>query len=150
MSTCDRGQPCSTGTSAIRPHSAHEPSQTRTRTGLADAGLADEEHGAAAAGSGRRQGGPQQAGFLVPPDQDRAQYLRHSIRIGPTATAGLGSTAGASPGARPGGGERRGQPPLTCWTPEIVPCAVCRAELTDEVPVIAAWIAVQMACDTFG
>jgi hypothetical protein len=40
--------------------------------------------------------------------------------------------------------------PLTCWTPEIVPCAVCSAELTDEVPVIAAWIAVQMACDTFG
>ena len=39
---------------------------------------------------------------------------------------------------------------LTCWTPEIVPCAVCSAELTDEVPVIAAWIAVQMACDTFG
>ena len=39
---------------------------------------------------------------------------------------------------------------LTCWTPEIVPCAVCNAELTDEVPVIAAWIAVQMACDTFG
>ena len=44
----------------------------------------------------------------------------------------------------------RGQPPLTCWTPEIVPCAVCSAEPTDEVPVIAAWIAVQMACDTFG
>ena len=44
----------------------------------------------------------------------------------------------------------RGQPPLTCWTPEIVPWAVCSAELTDEVPVIAAWIAVQMACDTFG
>ena len=42
------------------------------------------------------------------------------------------------------------QPPLTCWTPEIVPWAVCSAELTDEVPVIAAWIAVQMACDTFG
>jgi len=46
--------------------------------------------------------------------------------------------------------DTRGQPPLTCWTPEIVPCAVCNAELTDEVPVIAAWIAVQMACDTFG
>ena len=44
----------------------------------------------------------------------------------------------------------RGQPPLTCWTPEIVPWAVCSAELTDEVPVIEAWIAVQMACDTFG
>jgi hypothetical protein len=44
----------------------------------------------------------------------------------------------------------RGQPPLTCWTPEIVPWAVCSAEPTDEVPVIAAWIAVQMACDTFG
>jgi hypothetical protein len=42
------------------------------------------------------------------------------------------------------------QPPLTRWTPAIVPCAVCKAELTDEVPVIAAWIAVQMACDTFG
>ena len=46
--------------------------------------------------------------------------------------------------------DTRGQPPLTCWTPEIVPWAVCSAELTDEVPVIAAWIAVQMACDTFG
>ena len=46
--------------------------------------------------------------------------------------------------------DARGQPPLTCCTPEIVPCAVCSAELTDEVPVIAAWIAVQMACDTFG
>ena len=60
-------------------------------------------------------------------------------------------------GRRPGCGRARaavrrelGQPPLTCCTPEIVPCAVCSAELTDEVPVIAAWIAVQMACDTFG
>ena len=60
-------------------------------------------------------------------------------------------------GRRPGCGRapaavRRegGQPPLTCWTEEIVPCAVCSAELTDEVPVIEAWIAVQMACDTFG
>ena len=45
----------------------------------------------------------------------------------------------------------RGQPlPLTCCTPEIVPCAVCNAEPTDEVPVIAAWMAVQMASDTFG
>jgi hypothetical protein len=34
--------------------------------------------------------------------------------------------------------------------PEMVPCAVPSAELTDAVPVIAAWIAVQMACDTFG
>src|SRR5690349_10764596 len=42
----------------------------------------------------------------------------------------------------------RGQPPLTCWTPETVPWAVCSAELTDDVPVIEAWIAVQMACDT--
>ena len=31
---------------------------------------------------------------------------------------------------------------LTCCTPEMVPWAVCNAELTDEVPVIAAWIAV--------
>ena len=46
--------------------------------------------------------------------------------------------------------DTRGQPPLTCWTPEIVPWAVCSAELTDDVPVIEAWIAVQMACDTFG
>ena len=60
-------------------------------------------------------------------------------------------------GQRPGCGcaraavlRERGQPPLTCWTPEIVPWAVCSAEFTDEVPVIAAWIAVQMACDTFG
>jgi hypothetical protein len=45
---------------------------------------------------------------------------------------------------------RPGQPPLTCWTPEIADWAVCSAELTDEVPVIAACIAVQMACDTFG
>jgi hypothetical protein len=29
-----------------------------------------------------------------------------------------------------------------------VPCAVCNAELTDEVPAIAAWMAVQMASDT--
>ena len=29
-----------------------------------------------------------------------------------------------------------------------MPWAVCSAELTDEVPVIEAWIAVQMACDT--
>jgi hypothetical protein len=34
--------------------------------------------------------------------------------------------------------------------PEIVPCAVCSAELTDEVPVIADWMAVQMAWETFG
>ena len=32
--------------------------------------------------------------------------------------------------------------------PETVPCAVCSAELTDAVPVIAAWMAVQIACDT--
>ena len=34
--------------------------------------------------------------------------------------------------------------------PEIVPCAVCSAEFTDAVPVIEAWMAVQIACDTFG
>jgi len=45
---------------------------------------------------------------------------------------------------------RADQPPLTICTPDIVPCAVWSAELTDEVPVMAAWIAVQMACDTFG
>ena len=70
-----------------------------------------------------------------------------------------GRLAADPPGSRrrPGRGcaraavrRERGQPPLTCCTPEIVPCAVCSAELTDEVPVIAAWIAVQMACDTFG
>jgi hypothetical protein len=40
--------------------------------------------------------------------------------------------------------------PFVVWMPEIVPCAVCRAEFTDAVPVIAAWMAVQIACDTFG
>ena len=33
---------------------------------------------------------------------------------------------------------------------KIADWAVCSAELTDEVPVIADWIAVQIACDTFG
>jgi hypothetical protein len=72
---------------------------------------------------------------------------------------GLGGASGTPGGTRSSAKARsstliradtRGQPPLTCWTPEIVPWAVCSAELTDEVPVIAAWIAVQMACDTFG
>jgi hypothetical protein len=40
--------------------------------------------------------------------------------------------------------------PLTFEMPEIVDCAVDNAEFTDAVPLIAAWIAVQMACDTFG
>ena len=52
---------------------------------LADAGLADQEHRAAAACFGCRQGGPQLAGFIGPPDQDRAQYLRHRTSIGPPA-----------------------------------------------------------------
>jgi hypothetical protein len=44
-----------------------------------------------------------------------------------------------------------GQPLLlTFWTPDTVDCAWVRAELTDEVPVIADWMAVQMACETFG
>ena len=42
------------------------------------------------------------------------------------------------------------QPPLTCGIEEIVDCAWVSAELTDDVPVIAAWIAVHSACDTFG
>ena len=42
------------------------------------------------------------------------------------------------------------QLPLTCGIDEIVDCAWDSAELTDDVPVIAAWIAVQSACDTFG
>jgi hypothetical protein len=32
--------------------------------------------------------------------------------------------------------------------PEVAPCAVCSAELT-EVPVFVAWMAVQIACETF-
>ena len=32
----------------------------------------------------------------------------------------------------------------------MVDCAVFSAEPTDAVPVIEAWIAVQIACDTFG
>ena len=44
-----------------------------------------------------------------------------------------------------------GQPLLLAFgMPEIVDCAWVRAELTDEVPVIADWMAVQMACETFG
>jgi len=31
-----------------------------------------------------------------------------------------------------------------------VPCAVESAELTEAVPVIADWMAVQIACETFG
>ena len=65
---------------------AHDlPDQPR----LADAGLSGQEHRAAASRPGRGQGGPQPAGFLVPPDQDRAQHLRHRISIGPEAGAGL-------------------------------------------------------------
>jgi hypothetical protein len=44
----------------------------------------------------------------------------------------------------------RVQLPLTCGTEEIVDCAWVSAELTDDVPVMAAWIAVHSACDTFG
>ena len=46
-----------------------------------------------------REGGLQPAGFLVPPDQDRAQHLRHRISIGPETGAGLGP-GGASAGAQ--------------------------------------------------
>ena len=38
----------------------------------------------------------------------------------------------------------------TLGMPEIVPCAVCRAEPGDAVPVMAAWMAVQMAWETLG
>jgi len=39
------------------------------------------------------EGGAQQAGFLVPPDQDRAQHLRHRISIDPGTAAGLAERA---------------------------------------------------------
>ena len=39
------------------------------------------------------QGSPQPAGFLVPPDQDRAQHLWHRISIGPAAAVGLAERA---------------------------------------------------------
>jgi hypothetical protein len=39
---------------------------------------------------------------------------------------------------------------LTFEIPEMVDCAWLKAELTDEVPVIADWIAVHIAWDTFG
>ena len=45
---------------------------------------------------------------------------------------------------------RRRPQPLTFEIPEMVDCAWLSAELTDEVPVIAGWIAVQTAWDTFG
>ena len=44
---------------------------------------------------------------------------------------------------------RWSQPPAL-EIPEMVDCAVCSAEFTDAVPVIAAWMAVQMAWETFG
>ena len=44
----------------------------------------------------------------------------------------------------------RVQPPLTCGIEEIVDCAWVSAEQTEDVPVIADWIAVHSACDTFG
>jgi hypothetical protein len=59
----------------------------------------------------------------------------------------------------PGGGSRQAtqpsartwaQLPLTSGTEEIEDCAWVSAELTDDVPVIADWIAVHSACDTFG
>lgn len=68
--------------------------------------------------------------------------------LSPAAWQRIRQAADGGPGAgAPGAAARpdRGQPLLTCWTPDIVPCAVCSAELTDEVPVIAAWIAVQIA-----
>jgi hypothetical protein len=42
------------------------------------------------------------------------------------------------------------QLPLTCGIAEIVDCACCSAALGVAVPVIAAWIAVQIAWETFG
>src|SRR5262249_22821236 len=41
-------------------------------------------------------------------------------------------------------------PPLTRGIDEIVDCAWPSAALGEAVPVIAAWIAVQIACETFG
>jgi hypothetical protein len=69
---------------------AHDlPDQPR----LTDTGLSGQEHRAAATRPGRRQGGPQPAGFLVPPDQDRAQHLRHRISIVPGTGTGLQEAA---------------------------------------------------------
>ena len=47
-------------------------------------------------------------------------------------------------------GDAGPQLPLTCGIDEIEDCAWFSAEPTDAVPVIAAWIAVHSACDTFG
>ena len=52
--------------------------------------------------------------------------------------------------ARPGPASAGGRQPLTFWIPEIVDWAWLSAEFTDDVPVIADWIAVQIAWDTFG
>ena len=41
-------------------------------------------------------------------------------------------------------------PPLTLGIPEMVDCACWSALFTDDDPEIAAWIAVQMAWETFG
>jgi hypothetical protein len=52
--------------------------------------------------------------------------------------------------ARAGRGCRGAQPPLTFGIEEIVDWAWFSAACGDAVPVIAAWMAVQMAWDTFG
>jgi len=52
--------------------------------------------------------------------------------------------------ARAGRGCRGAQPPLTVGIEEIVDWAWFSAACGDAVPVIAAWMAVQMAWDTFG
>ena len=80
------------------------------------------------------------------------QTTRAALRRGGVADPGAGTAA------RPGGCLRQAArysalaraQPLTCGIEEIVDCAWVSAELTDDVPVIADWIAVQSACDTFG
>ena len=83
------GPPGQDGQAVLARRARDLPDQPR----LADPGLAGQEHRAAAARSGRRQGGPQPTGLVVPPDQYRAQHLWHRISIGPGATAGLGRSS---------------------------------------------------------
>ena len=92
----------------------------------------------------------------------RAWLRRNAMRTGHTGhvqgpRASLAPLAAVRPHGladRPPGravfGRAGAQLPLTCGIDEIVDCAWLSAELTDDVPVIAAWIAVQSACETFG
>ncbi len=81
-----------------------------------------------------------------------------TIRAGSSMAGRRRGPGGRVQAARPGGRRPpgpRGTPlcraqPLTCGIEEIVDCAWVSAELTDDVPVIADWIAVHSACDTFG